>query len=440
MSLGGGTFLVQNKVLPGSYINFISASRASATLTDRGTATMPVELDWGADGEMFTVTSEEFQKDSMRMFGHAYTDDALKPLRELFTGIKTAHLFKINSGGAKASNKFATARYTGARGNDLKIMVEQNEAFAAGSNEVYDVSTLLGPVCVDAQKGIAGMADLKDNDYVRFARDATLEQTAALVLTGGSNGTVEDANYQTYLDLAESYSYNTMGCAATSATVKALFAAYNKRMREECGVKFQTVLFRHHAADFEGVVSVENGLIGAQDDPAAVYWATGALAGCAVNASLTNAKYSGEYAIQTEYTQTQLEAAIKAGKFIFHKVDEGVRVLADINTFISVSDVKGEDFSSNQTIRVLDQIGNDIALLFNTKYLGKAPNDAAGRISLWNDIVKHHKELLKIRAIENFAPEHVTVSKGEHKKAVVVEDYVSPVSAMAQLYMTVIVQ
>ena len=29
--LGGGTFLVQNKVLPGSYINFVSVSRASAT-------------------------------------------------------------------------------------------------------------------------------------------------------------------------------------------------------------------------------------------------------------------------------------------------------------------------------------------------------------------------------------------------------------------------
>jgi len=42
MALGGGTFLVQNKVLPGSYINFISAARASAVLSDRGVATMPL--------------------------------------------------------------------------------------------------------------------------------------------------------------------------------------------------------------------------------------------------------------------------------------------------------------------------------------------------------------------------------------------------------------
>lgn len=30
MALGGGTYLVQNKLLPGAYINFVSASRASA--------------------------------------------------------------------------------------------------------------------------------------------------------------------------------------------------------------------------------------------------------------------------------------------------------------------------------------------------------------------------------------------------------------------------
>ena len=110
------------------------------------------------------------------------------------------------------------------------------------------------------------------------------------------------------------------------------------------------------------------------------------------------------------------------------------------NSFISITDEKSSDFSSNQTIRVLDQIANDIAVLFGKKYLGKVPNDAAGRISLWNDIVKHHTELQDIRAIENFSGENVTVEKGDTKKSVVVTDYVTPVNAMEQLYMTVYVQ
>ena len=62
MALGGGTFISQNKALPGSYINFVSAARAQAALSERGVATMPLILDWGQDGEVFAVTAEEFQK------------------------------------------------------------------------------------------------------------------------------------------------------------------------------------------------------------------------------------------------------------------------------------------------------------------------------------------------------------------------------------------
>ena len=38
MALGGGTFTNQNKVLPGSYINFVSLAKASAAVSDRGIA------------------------------------------------------------------------------------------------------------------------------------------------------------------------------------------------------------------------------------------------------------------------------------------------------------------------------------------------------------------------------------------------------------------
>lgn len=438
MALGGGTFLAQNKVLPGSYINFVSASKASATLSDRGVATMPLSLDWGVDDAIFAVTNEQFQKDSLKIFGYPYTHDKMKGLRDLFRNIKIGLFYKLNTGGVKAANIYATARYDGSRGNALKIVIESSETSTEG-NPKYDVSTVIDTTVVDAQKNISTVADLKDNDYVTFIPTATIGLTAGTPLTGGADGTIDNAAYQTYLDKVESYSFNVLGCASTEDTIKGLFAAYTKRMRDDCGVKFQTVLFRH-PGDYEGVISVENGLVSDKQDPSLVYWVTGAEAGCAVNKSLTNATYSGEYEINTDYTQAELEAAIKAGKLMFHRVGDDVRILEDANTYISFTDDKSSDFGSNQTIRVLDQIGNDIADLFNTKYLGKVPNDAAGRISLWNDIVKHHQELQTIRAIEDFSGENVTVQAGDTKKAVVVTDHVTPVNAMAQLYMTVIVQ
>jgi hypothetical protein len=125
---------------------------------------------------------------------------------------------------------------------------------------------------------------------------------------------------------------------------------------------------------------------------------------------------------------------------VFHLVYGDVRVLEDVNSLVTTTVDKGDDFKYNQTIRVIDQIANDIAKIFNTKYLGKIPNNASGRVSLWGDIVAHHRQLETIQAIENFDSSLVTVEQGATKRSVVVNDVVQVVNAMAQLYMTVVVQ
>lgn len=438
MAYGGGTFTVQNKILPGGYINFVSATNASATLSERGISTMPLSLHWGPSRTVMEVTSEGFAKHTKTLFGYGYTDDEMKPLRELFKNSRKAFLYRLNEGAA-AENKFAKAKYSGIRGNDLRIVVEKSDG-APSDTTLYDVSTYLGNSVVDVQKGIAKSADLVENDFVTFKSDVLLELTAGTPLTGGTDGEATSEDYQQYLDRMESYSYHAMGCDTTDDLIKELFAQYNKRMRNDHGVKFQLILHRYSKADFEGIISVENGLVGASDDPSAVYWLTGAEAGCMVNKSLTNRTYDGEYDIDADYTQSQLEESIQTGKLMFHRVGDEVRVLKDLNTFASVSDEKSRDFSNNQVIRVLDQIGNDIGVLFQTKYLGKIQNDNAGRISFWSDICQHHQKLETIRAIEDFDSQQVTVSAGDTKEAVVVSDQVKPISAMEQLYMTVVVQ
>ena len=438
MALGGGTFLTQNKILPGAYINFVSVAKASATLSDRGIATIPLDMDWGPENQVVTVELADFLKNSQKIFGYAYTAEKLKPMREIFKHAKTVYFFRLNASGVKAANTFATAKYPGTRGNDLRTVITENEKSEL-ENKLYDVATFLGTVQVDLQTGIKAMADLKPNDYVDWITSASISLTASLPLKNGTNGTVEDAAYQTYLDKMEAYNFNAMGCPSNKSTIAELFAAFCKRMRDDVGKKFQVVCFRN-LADYEGVVSVKNTIVGQTDDPALIPWATGVVAGTAVNKSATNMDYDGEYSVDTDYTQTELENGIREGSFMFHQVDEKVVVLEDINSFISITDEKSSDFSSNQTIRVLDQIANDIAVLFGKKYIGKVPNDASGRVSLWNDIVKHHMELQNICAIENFNPDNVTVVQGDAKKAVVVTDYVTPVNAMAQLYMTVYVQ
>ncbi|EOY7157811.1 phage tail sheath family protein [Clostridioides difficile] len=433
MALGGGTFVTQNKVLPGSYINFISAKRATSSLSDRGIVAMPLELDWGIDEEVFQVTSDDFEKYSVKYFGYDYTHEKLKGLRDLFKNIRLGYFYKLNKG-VKASCTIAIAKYSGIRGNDLKIIVTTN----IDDNAKFDVVTLLDNKKVDIQVAKV-ITDLQDNDYITWKKDATLEATAGLTFTNGTNGeAVTGAEYQAFLDKIESYSFNALGCLATTTEIKSLFVEFTKRMRDKVGAKFQTVLYKKSDADYEGVVSVENKIKDTELlESSLIYWTTGAIAGCDINKSNTNKKYDGEFDVDVNYTQIQLEEALKTGKFIFHKVGDEVHVLEDINTFVSFTDDKNDDFSSNQSIRVLDQIANDIATLFNEKYLGKVPNDKAGRISFWNDVVKHHKELENIRAIEDFKTDDVSVELGNDKKTVIVSDTVKVINAMSKLYMTV---
>ena len=102
--------------------------------------------------------------------------------------------------------------------------------------------------------------------------------------------------------------------------------------------------------------------------------------------------YDGEYEVEANYTQSDLEAAIDNGEFTLHKVGDQYRVLVDINSLVTVEAEKGQEFKSNQTIRVIDQA------------------------------------------------EEIVVEQGNDKKTVVVNGKIKPINAMEKLYMTIVVQ
>ena len=431
--LGGGTFNAQNKKLPGTYINFASASRASASLSDRGIVAIPLLMDWGAADEVFEVSNEKFVNNSLKIFGYDYSHDKMKGLRDLFKNTKTLYAYRLNGKGTKATNTYTEAKYPGIRGNDLKIIISKN----VDDETKFDVKTVLEFKEMDVQT-VKNSSELVANDWVTF-KSAELQETASTPLASGTNGTeVTTSEYQAFLNAIESYSFNALGCPVEDAKINELFVTFTKRMRDEVGAKFQTVVYRK-PADYEGVISVENEVTDDVNKASVVYWTTGAQAGCAVNKSLTNTAYDGEFKIKVDYTQSHLADALESGKFIFHNVTGEVRVLEDINTFTSVTDEKSIDFSNNQTIRVIDQIANDVAALFNTKYLGKIPNNASGRISLQSDVVAIHRALEDIQAIENFSADDIVVAQGDTKKSVVLTDKITVINAMSQLYMSCVI-
>ena len=267
-------------------------------------------------------------------------------------------------------------------------------------------------------------------------REIFRHATKVYIYDLGTDGTVEAA-----IKALEPYDFNIL-CAYTgeSADVTAYITAV-KGWRDDMGKKCQVVVYDQEKPDSEGVINVVT-TVSDENAPAyaLVAWTAGAEAGCKINESCTNMLYDGEYTVVADKTQAELEQCLKNGEIAFHLVYGDIRLLEDINSLTTITADKGEDFKYNQTIRVVDQIANDIAKLFNTKYLGKIPNNASGRTSLWADIVAHHRELEAVQAIEAFDSSLLTVAQGATKKSVVVNDAITVTNAMAQLYMTVVIQ
>lgn len=102
MALGGGVFTDQNEVMPGSYINIVSASRA-VTDAERGVVTMPLIMDWGQPGKVVKITEDDFTKNSLKLFGYPHTHDKLKGIRDIFKNSRILYAYRIDNGGGKGT-------------------------------------------------------------------------------------------------------------------------------------------------------------------------------------------------------------------------------------------------------------------------------------------------------------------------------------------------
>ena len=182
MALGGGTFVTQNKILPGSYTNFcVCCESGNRFCRSGGVVAMPLELDWGAEGEVIRIENNDFYKNSTKLLGYSY--DAIE-IRSLSRAVRARQDFISLQAGKvpKAAQTYATAKYGGVRGNDIKIVIEEN----IDDEDYYDVSTVVDGVTKDIQT-VSAAGELTANDWVEFKGSATLAVTAGTALSGGSN-------------------------------------------------------------------------------------------------------------------------------------------------------------------------------------------------------------------------------------------------------------
>lgn len=444
MPVGGGTFTVQNKALPGAYYQF-RASGNTVSMGARGIAALPLELPWGPENQIYSLAAGDFNQLALKDLGYDPTASELLLVREALKRAKTLLIYRVNSGGAKAAvtvgGLSVTARYGGTRGNALKAAVLAN----ADNSANVDVVTYLDGTEMDRQTVAksGGAAGLKANDYVTFSTPATLTAAAAASLTGGTNGTVNGSAYTAWMNALEVEDFNVLGYPGTDDSVKSLVTAFVKRLRDDEGKYITGVLYQHTSADSIGIISVKNG-VKLSDGTVitgdkAVAWVTGASASAEVNESLTNTTYDDAVDVDIKYTKGQYEAALKAGEFVFYAEKGKARVLSDINSRTTFGSGVSEDWTSNRVIRVLDGWASDTARIFGQQYLGVETNSETGRSLFKADLVSLGKQYEGIDAISNFLPDDVTVQQGNGKRDVAVFCALQPNDSMEKLYMKVTV-
>ncbi|MNO22872.1 Phage tail sheath protein [compost metagenome] len=435
--MAGGTWTTQNKVRPGVYVNVETSGGALGTVGSRGITSLAITLPWGAAKVITPIIAGE---DTFKTLGYDITAPELLLVREAFKRARTVLLYKLDEG-VKATVTIGalvpTAKYGGTRGNDLKVVVQTT----IDDSSKFDVKTLLDNAVVETQV-VANIAGLKSNDWIVWGGTGALTASAGAPLVGGANGTVTNADHTAYLAALELYDFQTVALTSTDNALKAVYAAFVRRLRESEGKKVQAVLENYPVADFEGVISVKNGVVLSDGTTLtaaqATAWVAGASAAAEMNESLTYSAYDDAVDVAPRYTNSQIEAALKAGEFLFTPSVNRAVVEQDINTFLSYTPTKGKQLHKNRVLRVLDGIANDLKRIFESFYIGKVSNNVDGRALFRKEAVIYLDNLQGISAIQNFdAQTDITVLPGVESDAIYVEANIQPVDSIEKVYMKV---
>jgi len=440
--MAGGTWTAQNKVRPGVYINFKSEPRAAGALGERGIVSLPLQLSWGPAKQVIVIEAGE---DTFDKLGYPITAPQLLPVREAMKRAQRLLLYRLTDGtkatGSDGSNLTITAKYGGVRGNDITVVISTN----VDDPDKFDVQTLVDGVEVDYQEAVQNVEDLEENGWVTWSGSGTLTASAGIALTGGADGAATAQDYLDYLEAIEVHDFHTIGLMSTDPTTKGVFTAFAKRLRDDEGKKIQVVMENYPTADYEGVISVKNGVVLADGTTLtaaqAVAWVAGATAGAAANQSLTYDAYDGAVDASPRYTNSQIIAALQNGEFVFTGIDGRAVVEQDINTLKTFTPDKGKAFSKNRVLRVLDGLGNDYLRVFSVSYIGKVPNNDDGRNLFKSECINITNQYQNIGAVQNFDPQtDIEVLPGAGSDAVVVNQWVQPVDSIEKIYMTVTVR
>lgn len=445
--MAGGTWLSQNKILPGVYINTKSKGSLAISVGAKGVVAICEPLSFGPTGKVSEYIPGD---DPTAIIGNNLLSDEALFLREMCKGSDTtpapSKILIYRPAGTSGAAATATvgaltadAAYEGSRGNDITLVIVADPDNAG----YYNIITVVDGDTVDDQY-VNDLDNLADNAWVKFTgTGTTITATAGTALTGGVDPTISATDYADFMTAIEPYTFDIVCYDGGNATIAAAFAAFAKRLSETTGRKCQAVISNGTGTNSEWVINVLNGVKLADGTTIsaaqATWWVAGAEAGAPYNKSLTYAQYPGAVEANPKKTTAEIEAAVTGGDIVFIDEFESVKVCTDINTLTSFTPDKGQEYSKNRVMRVLMQLCNDIYKQFSLYFIGKVDNNDTGRNLMKGWIVGYLNEMQANNGIQNFTADDVTVEQGNAIDTVLVTIAIQPVDSIEKIYITVTV-
>lgn len=442
--MAGGTWTSQNKVRPGVYIRFKSTAGLGLTVGERGTVTICEPLSWGPVAQVMEI---EAGMDVTPYTGYDITNPKNLFLREIFKGSnRTAAPRKVllyrptASSSAKATvtigTLVVTAKYPGARGNDISIVVTE----LTEPEDTFTVSTVVDGEIVDQQTGKQA-GDLASNDWVDFSGTGVLTADSGKSLASGADGTVQSAAWSAYLQTIEPYKFDVMIYDGSDTTVQSAMISFVKRIAEDAGQYSQLVAAGLTDPDSRFVINVNSGatlsdgtVLTAQQ---CTWWVGGVQAGALYNQSLTYAQYPGAVSASPLMTNSQYESALQAGKLVFFAEDGQVKVEQDINSLVTYTADIGRVFRKNRVMRLCNTIANDVYAQFSANFIGVVNNNDVGRSQFKAAIVGYLLDIQGNQGIQNFSADDVEVLAGGDIDAILVNIAIQAVDSVEKIYLTI---
>lgn len=418
------------QILPGTRVT-VKAGERPAELSVTGVVAMPLALSWG---DRVTVLH---QGDGTKVsLGYDLVSEKLKCVNEAMNGAEKLILYRLNTGGAKASGTLAdgltaTAKYPGVRGDDLSVIVT-----ASGAN--WAVRTMLGTQEMDAQT-VATATDLKANDFAEFTGTGTLA-AATVHLTGGADGAIDEDAWDKFKAELEKSDFNVLAYTGTDIAVANDLIAWvgEQRKRNVMVQMAQSVVSANDPAIYHstsGGVTEDYTLTAAE----ACATVAGLIAKQGVTGSLTHYSSITGWTDAEHLTYEQQEARTLAGELLIVMLYGAPTVLYDINSLTAYTDDRPEDFKKGLVMRTLDKYAQDLQKLLDTRCVGKIRNSVEGRAQIKAMVAgMTTNDYLTPGYVEGFTADDVAIAEGGSRDAVTARVGLRIVDTVDKIQITVV--